>query len=134
MTPEKKLGSLMSWKIYFNTRVKVKESEVTQLYPTLRPPWSVVYHTPPSMGFSRQGYRSGAIILHHLGQSHKRHTESLTTSIKLTPTRHLPHYQQLVCFPLTKKVEVTQFETSQFPASLAAYELLSLFLFLPPSR
>ena len=41
MTPEKKLGSLISWKIYFNTRVKVKESEVTQLYPTLCDPHGV---------------------------------------------------------------------------------------------
>ena len=31
-------------------------------------------------------------------------------------------------------IEVTQFETSQFPASLVAYEPLSLLLFLPPSR
>ena len=97
-------------------------------------PWTVVYHTPPSMGFSRQGYWSRAIVLRQLGQSHKRLTESLTTSIKLPSTHPPPHYQQSICLPLTKKVEVTQFETSQFPASLPAYEPLSLLLFLPPFR
>ena len=38
MTPEKKLGSFISWKIYFNTRVKVKESGVAQSCPTLCDP------------------------------------------------------------------------------------------------
>ena len=44
-------------------------------------------HSPPSMGFSRQGYWSRAIVLRQLGQSHKRLTDSLTTSIKLP--RHI---------------------------------------------
>ena len=35
------------------------ESEVAQLCPTLRPPWTVAYQSPPSMGFSRQEYWSG---------------------------------------------------------------------------
>ena len=40
--------------------MKVKsESEVAQLCPTLVTPWTAAYQAPPSMGFSRQEYRSG---------------------------------------------------------------------------
>ena len=40
--------------------MKVKsESEVAQLCPTLRTPWTAAYQAPPSMGFSRQEYWSG---------------------------------------------------------------------------
>ena len=35
---------------------KVKSLRRVRLFAT---PWTVVYHTPPSMGFSRQGYSSG---------------------------------------------------------------------------
>ena len=35
------------------------ESEVTQSCPTLSDPWTAAYQAPPSMGFSRQEYRSG---------------------------------------------------------------------------
>ena len=39
--------------------MKVKsESEVTQSCPTLATPWTAAYQAPPSMGFSRQDYRS----------------------------------------------------------------------------
>ena len=40
------------------TKVK-SESEVAQLCPTLRDPWTAAYQAPPSMGFSRQEYWSG---------------------------------------------------------------------------
>ena len=36
--------------------VKVKLLSCVRLFVT---PWTVVYHTPPSVGFSRQGYWSG---------------------------------------------------------------------------
>ena len=40
--------------------MKVKsESEVAQLCPTQRPPWTAAYQAPPYMGFSRQEYWSG---------------------------------------------------------------------------
>ena len=40
--------------------MKVKsESEVAQSCPTLVTPWIAAYQAPPSMGFSRQKYRSG---------------------------------------------------------------------------
>ena len=35
------------------------ESEVAQSCPTLGTPWTVAHQAPPSMGFSRQEYRSG---------------------------------------------------------------------------
>ena len=35
------------------------ESEVAKSCLTLRPPWTVAYQAPPSMGFSRQRYWSG---------------------------------------------------------------------------
>ena len=35
------------------------EVKVAQSCLTLPTSWTVVYHTPPSMGFSRQGYWSG---------------------------------------------------------------------------
>ena len=47
---------------YFSERrynlfeVKWKSFSLVWLFAT---PWTVVYHTPPSMGFSRQGYWSG---------------------------------------------------------------------------
>ena len=37
----------------------ISESEVAQSCLTLCDPWTVAYQTPPSMGFSRQGYWSG---------------------------------------------------------------------------
>ena len=37
-------------------KVKVKSLSYVRLFAT---PWTVVYHIPPSMGFSRQGYWSG---------------------------------------------------------------------------
>ena len=41
--------------------MKVKsESEVNQSCPTLAIPWTVAHQAPPSMGFSRQKYWSGA--------------------------------------------------------------------------
>jgi len=41
--------------------MKVKsEREVAQLCLTLSNPWTAAYQTPPSMGFSRQEYWSGA--------------------------------------------------------------------------
>ena len=40
--------------------MKVKsQSEVVQSCPTLATPWTAAYQAPPSMGFSRQKYRSG---------------------------------------------------------------------------
>ena len=36
------------------------ESEVAQSCPTLATPWTAAYQAPPSMGFSRQKYWSGA--------------------------------------------------------------------------
>ncbi|CAM9128069.1 unnamed protein product [Rangifer tarandus platyrhynchus] len=38
------------------SKVKVKSLSHVQLFVT---PWTVAYHTPPSMGFSRQEYWSG---------------------------------------------------------------------------
>ena len=38
---------------------KVKQSEVAQSCLTLCDPWTVAYQASPSMGFSRQEYRSG---------------------------------------------------------------------------
>ena len=43
--------------IIFAAKMK-SESEVAQLCPTMTP-WTVAYQVPPSMGFSRQEYRSG---------------------------------------------------------------------------
>ena len=41
--------------------MKVKnESEVSQSCPTLATPWTAAHQAPPSMGFSRQEYWSGA--------------------------------------------------------------------------
>ena len=40
-------------------RRKKSESEVAVVSDSLRPPWTVAYQTPPSMGFSRQEYWSG---------------------------------------------------------------------------
>ena len=41
--------------------MKVKsENEVAQSCPTLATPWTAAYQAPPSMGFSRQKYWSGA--------------------------------------------------------------------------
>ena len=37
----------------------MRESEVVQSCPTLATPWTAAYQAPPSMGFSRQEYRSG---------------------------------------------------------------------------
>ena len=42
-----------------NMKVKESESEVAQSCPTLATPWTVAYQASPSMGFSRQEYRSG---------------------------------------------------------------------------
>ena len=43
--------------------MKVKsESEVAQSCPTLMTPWTAAYQAPPSMGFSRQKYRSGVSL------------------------------------------------------------------------
>ena len=39
--------------------LKENESEVAQSCLTLVTPWTVAYHAPPSMGFSRQEYCSG---------------------------------------------------------------------------
>ena len=40
--------------------MKVKsQSEVAQLCPTCRTPWTAAHQAPPSMGFSRQEYWSG---------------------------------------------------------------------------
>ena len=39
--------------------VMKSESEVAQSCPTFVTPWTVAYKVPPSMGFSRQEYRSG---------------------------------------------------------------------------
>ena len=36
--------------------MKVKSLSYVRLFPT---PWTVAYHVPPSMGFSRQEYWSG---------------------------------------------------------------------------
>ena len=49
--------------------MKVKsESEVAQSCPTLATPWTAAYQAPPSTGFSRQEYWSGAsfLIIHIL--------------------------------------------------------------------
>ena len=41
---------------YDKKKVKVKSLSCVRLYVT---PWTVAYHAPPSMGFSRQEYWSG---------------------------------------------------------------------------
>ena len=42
--------------IFINMKVKVKSLSRVQLFAT---PWTVAYQASPSMGFSRQEYRSG---------------------------------------------------------------------------
>ena len=57
VTKHQKSAVRTAWKwwacIY---KVKVKSLSHVRLFVT---PWTVAYHTPPSMGFSRQGYWSG---------------------------------------------------------------------------
>ena len=43
--------------------MKVKSLSCVQLFMT---PWTAAYQAPPSMGFSRQEYWSGAHCLHHI--------------------------------------------------------------------
>ena len=45
--------------VFYHKRHLGSESEVAQLCPTLATPWTPAYQAPPSMGFSRQKYRSG---------------------------------------------------------------------------
>ena len=45
-----------SFQMSTRKKVKVKSLSHVQLFVT---PWTVAYHTPPSMGFSRQEYQSG---------------------------------------------------------------------------
>ena len=52
-SPALQVDSLPTWAI---RKVKVKSLSHVRLFVT---PWTVAYHTPPSMGFSRQEYRSG---------------------------------------------------------------------------
>ena len=47
--------------IIFAAKMK-SESEVVQLCLTMTP-WTVAYQVPPTMGFSRQEYRSGVPLL-----------------------------------------------------------------------
>ena len=46
--------------ISFSNAWKWREGEVAQLCPTLATPWTAAYQAPPSMGFSKQKYWSGA--------------------------------------------------------------------------
>ena len=42
--------------LFIGVKVKMKSLSCVQLFVT---PWTVAYQSPPSMGFSRQGYWSG---------------------------------------------------------------------------
>ena len=57
VTKHQKSAVTTAWKRWAcRYKVKVKSLSHVQLFVT---PWTVAYHTPPSMGFSRQGYWRG---------------------------------------------------------------------------
>ena len=48
--------SMPGFPVFLHERKKVKSLNCVQLFAT---PWTVAYHVPPSMGFSRQEYWCG---------------------------------------------------------------------------
>ena len=78
--------------------MKVKsESEVAQSYPTLATPWTAAHQAPPSMGFSRRKYWSGAPLPSPQTSLDLPSSSQLPSSLYFSPCPFLclPHASQM---------------------------------------